>query len=303
MYSKDDLLTVVVLTYNQEQFIQQTIDSLLTQKTNFNYKILVCDDGSQDGTQRLLNLRYKEDNQVQLLLREENIGMMPNFMDALSRCNTKYIAFCDGDDYWLDPEKLGKQVHLLETEPNVDITSTRAMLKYPDSEVLSESEIFTESIYFTFSDLLKGNKVVASSTLMRNYKVVLPSWFKESVFGDWPFYLLSMRPDAKLHISKESSIVYRKDVGVTKNNISRRTHFLKGTNFIYKNLLKDPKFINFKQEIKEAIIYNDFHLLGVLNQTGEYLKAFQVFLNVIFKTKLSSIPMVIKRYLKTLIKK
>lgn len=295
------LVSIIVLTYCQVGFIEQTIESLLRQHTEFNFKILVCDDGSTDGTNQLLETLYKENDQVYLVLRKKNIGMMNNFIDALNRCDTKYIAFCDGDDYWIDQSKLSKQVKVLEEQSNVDITATRAMIKYPNSDILSDNKNESTNKYYTFSELLMGNKIVASSVLLRNYQVVLPQWVQESIFGDWPFYLLSIQTDSLIHLSKDYSVVYRKDVGVTKNNSSRRAHFLKGTNFIYENLLKESKFINYKHEIKEAIFNNNFYLMGVLNQTRKYLEAFKIFIKIVGKNEFRAVLKVVKRYLKTLI--
>lgn len=303
LYSDNHLVTVVVLCYCQIDFIEQTINSLLSQDVNFNYKILVCDDGSFDGTSELLSALYKNNDQVDLILRKKNIGMMPNFIDALNRCDSKYIAFCDGDDYWIDNYKLSNQVKILDQQSNVDITSTKALLKYPDSNKLFKNKDTSYKQYFTFSELLKGNKVIASSVVMRNYKTFMPDWTFNAVFGDWPYYLLSMNPKSLIHISDDYTIVYRKDVGVTRKNGLRRAHFLRGTNSIYKNLLLTPKFEDFENIIEDSIHTNDFYLMGVLNQGGERLEAFNLLINLLIKNKFPTVLKVLKRYLRTLLKK
>lgn len=109
------MVSVIVLTYNHEKYIRQALDSILMQEVDFKYEVLVGDDCSTDKTTELLQgyINGKEDI-IQLYVREKNIGPSKNLYQLLQVAKGKYIAFCEGDDYWADVHKLQKQIQFLE---------------------------------------------------------------------------------------------------------------------------------------------------------------------------------------------
>lgn len=111
-------VSVIVLTYNQENYIKQAIDSILKQKVSFNYEILVGDDASTDGTSDILKSYIDAGNKcIHIFIREKNMGATANLVDLLQRSKGKYIASCEGDDYWSDEYKLQKQANFLDKHP------------------------------------------------------------------------------------------------------------------------------------------------------------------------------------------
>lgn len=109
------LVSVIVLTYNQEKYIAQALDSILMQKTNFSFEILVGDDASTDGTQKILQAyQQRYPNIVKVFRREKNIGATRNAYELFLAAKGKYLASCEGDDYWFSPDKLNTQVEFLE---------------------------------------------------------------------------------------------------------------------------------------------------------------------------------------------
>ena len=113
------LVQVLMLTFNHENFIEDAIEGVLMQNTNFNYELIISDDFSVDKTREIC-LRYKAKypNKVSLLLNEKNLGANNNAIKLLQKSTSKYIALCEGDDYWTDPLKLQKQVDFLENNPD-----------------------------------------------------------------------------------------------------------------------------------------------------------------------------------------
>lgn len=109
------LVSVIVLTYNQERYIAQALDSILMQKTEFNYEILVGDDASTDRTHEILQ-KYQSQypDIVKVFRREKNLGATRNAYELFLTARGKYLASCEGDDYWTSPEKLSIQVSFLE---------------------------------------------------------------------------------------------------------------------------------------------------------------------------------------------
>lgn len=117
------MVSVIILTYNHERYIRQAIDSILMQKVNFAYEILVGDDCSKDETPNILKEYYqKYPNLFRLYLRKENLGATRNAYELLTSARGKYLATCEGDDYWIDENKLQIQVDFLEK--NVDYIAT-----------------------------------------------------------------------------------------------------------------------------------------------------------------------------------
>ncbi len=112
------MVSIIVLSYNHEKFICQALESILMQKVNFNYEILVGDDASTDRTQNILKEyeeRYPE--KFRVFYRKDNLGATKNSYELLTNAKGKYLATCEGDDFWTDPNKLQLQVDFLESHP------------------------------------------------------------------------------------------------------------------------------------------------------------------------------------------
>lgn len=111
-------VAVIITCYNQEKYIEKALDSVLSQKASFPYKIIVADDLSQDGSRDILKryeVRYPD--KMQVLYQEKNLGVTPNRNAVLRICDTPYVAFLDGDDYWCDDEQLERKYLFLKNHP------------------------------------------------------------------------------------------------------------------------------------------------------------------------------------------
>ena len=112
-------VSVLLPTYNQEKYIGKALESIVVQKTDFEYEIMVGDDASNDGTRKIVEeYRRKHPEIVKTIIRKKNLGAYRNFLDLIKRAQGDYIAFLEGDDYWIDEEKLQKQVDFLEKNPD-----------------------------------------------------------------------------------------------------------------------------------------------------------------------------------------
>lgn len=112
------MVSVIVLTYNQQAYISQTLNSILMQKTRFTYEILVGDDASTDRTGSIVRDYAQAYPQIiRPFIREHNLGVTRNLYELLKYARGKYIASCEGDDFWIDPEKLELQINFLENHP------------------------------------------------------------------------------------------------------------------------------------------------------------------------------------------
>lgn len=141
------LVSVCCLTYNHEQYIKQCLDGILMQKTNFPFEVLIHDDASQDGTQRVIKEYEKSNPDIicpffqtnnQYSLGKGFVGLGIMFTNARG----KYIALCEGDDYWTDPMKLQKQVDFLESHPEYSMCFHNAMEHWVDK--YSKDKLFSK---------------------------------------------------------------------------------------------------------------------------------------------------------------
>lgn len=112
------MVSVIILTYNHKAYIAQALNSVLMQETDFAYEILIGDDASSDGTSDIVRVyAQKCPKIIQAYIRKQNLGATRNLYDLLKRARGKYIASCEGDDFWSDPKKLQIQVDFLEGNP------------------------------------------------------------------------------------------------------------------------------------------------------------------------------------------
>ena len=116
----EPLVSVCLHTYNHADFIQEAIDSVLMQETNFSFEVIIGDDASTDGTSEIIDRYHREyPSKIKVLRSNENLGKYTgngrlNLIRELRACRGKYIALLEGDDYWLNPLKLQKQVDCIE---------------------------------------------------------------------------------------------------------------------------------------------------------------------------------------------
>ncbi len=131
-----------MITYNHEPFIEQAINSILMQKTDFLFNLVIGEDCSTDKT--LNKIKPYEKNcqgRIRLIHSDQNIGMLPNLIRSLNACIGKYTAICEGDDYWTDPLKLQKQIYFLEANPEYGLVSSDIILIDRDGKRLSDNKM------------------------------------------------------------------------------------------------------------------------------------------------------------------
>lgn len=131
--NKEPLVSIIVLTYNHEQFIRQSLDSILMQEVSFQYEIIIGDDCSPDNTSLILK-EYEEKypELIEVIYRKKNIGGRKNLLDLFKRCRGQYIAQLEGDDFWTASNKLDQQIKFLEANKEFIATAhkTKIVDKY-----------------------------------------------------------------------------------------------------------------------------------------------------------------------------
>ncbi|MEG1645564.1 MAG: glycosyltransferase [Alistipes sp.] len=137
-------VTICMITYNHAAYIGQAIEGILHQQSAFPFEILIGEDCSTDQTRSICqHYQALHPDKIRLLLPEKNLGMITNFYTTLQAATGEYIAFCEGDDYWIDPLKLQKQVDFLDAHPDFGCVYTDFDMRYQQSGKVQHSLFHT----------------------------------------------------------------------------------------------------------------------------------------------------------------
>jgi glycosyltransferase involved in cell wall biosynthesis len=186
-------VSVIVMAYNHAPYLEQAVESVARQRTTFDYEILIGEDCSQDGTRevaRQLQARYPD--QVRLFYSPHNRGMVGNFRFLLGHCRGDYIGGCEGDDFWIDEEKLERQVSALDRLPGVDMGFTRGYQLFRDGSRVPGWDYGESPRVIAPGELFRGLAFIApaASVVMRAHVLKgLPEWLDEAPNGDIFHYL------------------------------------------------------------------------------------------------------------------
>jgi glycosyltransferase involved in cell wall biosynthesis len=210
------LVSICCITYNHAAYIAQAMDSFLMQKTNFSYELIIGEDNSTDGTEAVLRkyaAAYPDD--VTVVHHNPNIGAIANQIDTFSRARGKYIACCDGDDFWTDPLKLQKQVEFLEANPDYVICCHHTTVINEEGDKVYEKELPCE-MEFCYLDVLLGNREETRncSVMVRNEHYINAvgklDWYSKTYGTDsfFKLYILSVTQQ-KIYVMPDIMACYR----------------------------------------------------------------------------------------------
>lgn len=256
-------LSICCITYNHEKFIAETIEGIIKQQCNFPYELVIGDDCSTDATKKIcIEYQRKFPDKIKLLLHSKNLGGegKKNFLAVFKECKGKYIAICEGDDYWTDSNKLQTQVDFLEANPEYAICFHRVYELTGDKLELETLNTSTEEKTFTIDDLARGNFIHTPSVVFRNglFKE-FPEWFQSSPVGDYVLHMLNAR-HGLIKYFPEPMAVYRRHNGSIWSKFQRPTIIEKWIT-VLDYLLKE----SFDDKVKQRL------LVQKRNDVEEYL--------------------------------
>lgn len=214
--SEVPMLTIVCTSFNHEKYIHKAIEGFLMQQTNFSFEIIVHDDASEDGTVDIIReYRDRHPGLIFPIFQEENQysqGVRPVFTWVWPKIRGRYLALCEGDDFWTDPFKLQKQIYFLEKNPTFSVCYHRVKeLNEADGslalETLNLAE--TEKTYSIY-DLAQKNFIRTPSVVYRKTEKGLPEWFFRAPLGDYLLHMLHAR-EGKIKYFPETMAVYRRN--------------------------------------------------------------------------------------------
>ena len=246
------MVSVLILTYNQEDTIQQTLESVEDQITTFSYEIIIGDDASKDATRlKCSEFISKSKANFRLLPSFPNVGLIENYKRLIKVSNGKYIACCAGDDYWTDKYKLQKQVNFLENNPDFGLIHTNYKI-YNEKNNSFEECSFQRSNGYIFKNLLLFNEIGALTTLVRRdliLEAIREGIYKHGfLMEDYPLWLF---------ISKKCKVAYINDITAVWRKAEESVSNSKN---LIQNFLFEESVVNIRKHFAEK--YNCLDLIN-----------------------------------------
>lgn len=231
--SLNTIVSIICCTYNHDKYIRQSLEGFVKQKTSFNFEVLIHDDASTDSTAQIIKeFENKYPNIIKPIYQKENqyskgVDILQTYL--YPQAKGKYIAFCEGDDYWTDPLKLQKQVDILEKNSNIGLCYTK-IRKYIQENKKNGS--VWGGNYTDFNDLLISNTIPTLSCLVRKDLVLkyledIQPHKKSWKMGDYPMWLW-ISYNSNIFFLPEITGVYR----VLKESASHSSNLIIRINFV-----------------------------------------------------------------------
>ena len=222
------LVSICSITFNHEPYVAQALDGFLMQNVEFPFEILIHDDASTDNTAQIIKKYEKKFPElIKPIYQKENQFSkgVDVFQLNVQRAKGKYIAICEGDDYWTDPNKLQMQVDFLESHPDYSMCFHSAKIK-KDSDLFTQAECeFVQDKEYTAKDLLETWMVPTASIVMRKECAFLPlKNRKDILYGD-SFLIFSSLSIGKVQGFSRPMSVYR----VNNKSLTNNTAYQKST--------------------------------------------------------------------------
>ena len=224
---KEPLVSVCMTAYNHAPYIARAIEGVLKQRTTFGVELIIGEDCSHDNTLAICReyaKRYPE--RIRIMTAERNVGMRENYRRTALAAQGRYVAYCDGDDFWIDEEKLQRQVEALENNPSVGMCYTRSERRIEHSDkrwIYPKEGLFVEFEKLLFNNTVENCTAVARRELIeRYYAEVQPECHPEWLTDDAPMWIW---------FAAESRIVALEQVtavqSLLKESVSQSSDYLK----------------------------------------------------------------------------
>lgn len=160
-------VSVIMLVYNHAAYICKAIESVLEQKCDFCFELIIGDDCSQDNSASIINDLSKKYDIIVPIIRKRNLGVTKNLLDLISKAKGKYVCFLEGDDFWIDPYKMKKQVDWLVTHPEQEGVAARYITSN-EKGFLLRKRVFRENELITNQNFRNKGMPHIGTVMIRN---------------------------------------------------------------------------------------------------------------------------------------
>ena len=274
------LVVVRCIVYNHEPYLRDCLEGILMQKTNFDFVVVVHDDASTDNSVSIIQEYAKEYPQKIIpVIEKENLYKKhkKELVDVLDKScedtGAKYVAICEGDDYWIDPLKLQKEVDYMEVHPDCSLCGTNGFVMWED--FVNPSSYFTdcaEPVDYSMSDLGKDWRLPTASIIYRmDVLKGMKEWNEGYFHGDLRT-MLTASAMGTVHYMPFLSCVYR----YSKKNLTSTTMMV-GSNYSWAVKEKMRLFHGFNQWTKGKFKKEVDEILSILKEDEKFYRYWAIF--------------------------
>lgn len=236
-------LSICIIAYQHEKYVNVCLDSVFAQQVDFEYEIILGEDGSKDRTAELIkSYADKYPSLLKAFLRKKNVGAKSNFLHCFLQCKGEYIIFIEADDYWTDPLKLQRQVHFLDAHPDASACFHNAQMIFEDGSNRPPHLINApdQKKWVHTADFLKEKETwfmaTASVMMRRKYVNPLPEWFKNSKSGDIPMYIILAEKGPIGYLPEVMSVYRKNEGGISLTDHILSEEFISNRIFMYSKI-------------------------------------------------------------------
>lgn len=193
--TQSPIVSVLMITYNHGKYISEAIESVLTQKTDFPFELVIAEDCSSDNTRNIaFDYVARHPSKIRVLYSSKNVGVNKNYARAFTACRGEYIALCEGDDYWQDPLKLQKQVDFLSKNKSYIAAYHDSVVVSHDNQVVSNSLLGEWKADYSQAELILIQTMPTQTLMFRKvfdqfpdefFKVTNADSFQISILGNY----------------------------------------------------------------------------------------------------------------------
>ncbi|HNQ67650.1 MAG TPA: glycosyltransferase [Bacteroidales bacterium] len=273
MTKANPTLDIAILTHNHKDFIKQCLESVLCQKTNYSFRIIVLDDCSYDGTSEILNdISITNPEIIELIINKQNIGPLESAIKLAAYVNAKYLCFLDGDDYWYNENKIQTQLDFLENNPDyagcfhdakivqANQSEDAQFMKRTQDQWKTYSQFNKYSSDFMPWALIERNIIPTASLIFRNKDIVgfLKKYSASEFSLSWALHLEIIKGSKFKYFNETWSVYNDHPQGISKKYdiVDFKFNNIK----ILESLLLDKVWDYHKPEIYKSIC-NEYRLI------------------------------------------
>jgi glycosyltransferase involved in cell wall biosynthesis len=282
------LVSVCMITYNHESYIEEAILGVLMQECDFGVELIISNDNSPDNTDTIIQniiKNHPKGSWIKYFKQEKNLGMMPNAVFALNECKAKYIALCEGDDFWIDPLKLQKQVDFLEENENYSLSCTNVKIYYSEA---NNNDRYKEKPFdfLTLYDVLQFGFSHTSTHLYRREIINLEVFQQNLPTGDRSTLIMASQIGTISYLHETTSVyrIHEKSNWSSLQNEQKYFHEINLLNYYLDYFVNDKKAVS---SIHRGLMFSNYHQIFAYLRSKKYYSAYKTYFNCIVNFCLS----------------
>lgn len=294
------MVSVCIAAYNHERYLADALDSVLSQKVKFDIEVIIGEDYSTDSTLQIAQryqarfpdlIKVVHSGHREKLVINGNVTARYNFLNILSTARGKYIAWLDGDDYWIDTSKLQKQVDFLEQHEEYSFVFHNVYMKTEASNSVDRSSTFHPCDFdggegieekFVVHNIAPTSSIMARNNIPNKF----PEVFYKSAVGDWPFHIYNLN-FGKAKYMRDIMAAYRIGSGLwsKKSKVEQILPVIQTYRY-----LEEIVPTKLKPALKKAVYFHYRHLYFQYKAERKYFEAVRARLHLVWCRATGKIP-------------